>query len=237
MTRLDAPMDMLSTSKGPTRHGQGRSSCAWTSRCWSRVVRCGSGSSGAVGTTRERPCRALFWIWLLGHSLIRRFTRRSNHIHNKIPSYCDLRRHGALVHGDWYVLVSDLSKVLGGTLLCGNCCRQGRAVALNICHGPSVRPSQELQLSSAVHISAISCGARTPSQTSAHLRATGVVAVVTNGHLLERDVKLRRALAAAPDRRQENPRIVAEHTSVSDDLVAKRPLERRRGTPEKHRSR
>ena len=112
-------MDMLSTSKGPTRHGQGRSPCAWASRCWSRVVRCGSGRSGGVGTTRERPCHAFFWIGLLGHSLIGRFTRRSNHIHNKIPSYCDLRRHGALVHGDWYVLVSDPSKRLDGTLLCG----------------------------------------------------------------------------------------------------------------------
>ena len=114
---------------------------------------------------------------LVGHSSIGRFTRRSSHIHNKIPSYCDLRRNGALVHGDWYVLVSDLSKVLGGTLLCGNCCRQGRAVSLKICHGPSVRPSRELQLSSAVHKSAISCGARTPSQTSAHLLATGVQAI------------------------------------------------------------
>ena len=49
--------------------------------------------------------------------------------------------------------------------------------------------------------------------------------MVTNGHLLERDVELRLALVAAPDGRQGNPRIMAEHTSVSNDLVARRPRE------------
>ena len=49
---------------------------------------------------------------------------------------------------------------------------------------------------------------------------------MTNGHVLKRDVKLGLSLVAAPDRRKENPRILAERMSVSDDLVAKRPLQR-----------
>ena len=49
---------------------------------------------------------------------------------------------------------------------------------------------------------------------------------MTNGHVLKRVVKLGLSLVAAPDRRKENPRILAERMSVSDDLVAKRPLQR-----------
>ena len=50
---------------------------------------------------------------------------------------------------------------------------------------------------------------------------------MTNGHVLKRDVKLRLALVAALDCRKENPRILAERMSVLDDLVAKRPLQRK----------
>jgi len=73
-----------------------------------------------VGET-GRPHRSFFWIGPLRHSLIRRLTRSRNHIRNKIPSYCDLRRHGPLVRGDLRALVFELVNVLNGTVLCRNC--------------------------------------------------------------------------------------------------------------------
>ena len=59
------------------------------------------------------------------HSLIWRLTRLRNHIHNKIPSYRGLRRHGPLVRGDMRALVFDLAKVFDGILLCRKCGSSG----------------------------------------------------------------------------------------------------------------
>ena len=73
-----------------------------------------------VGET-GRAHRSFFWIGPLRHSLIRRLTRSRNRIRNKIPSYCDLRRHGPLVRGDLRALVFELVNVLNFIVLCRNC--------------------------------------------------------------------------------------------------------------------
>ena len=55
--------------------------------------------------------------------------------------------------------------------------------------------------------------------------------MATNGLVLKRDVKLGLSLVAAPDRRKENPRILAERMSVGRPGGEASTPERRRDTP------
>ena len=126
-----------------------------------------------VGET-GRPHRSFFWIGPLRHSLIRRLTRSRNRIRNKIPSYCDLRRHGPLVRGDLRALVFELVKVFDGILLCRKCGPQ--AHLKRMCEhrhvpvarmGVSETPARVCEtLRTRSHASATICGAWTSSGTA-----------------------------------------------------------------------
>ena len=160
-----------------------------------------------------------------------------NHIHNKIPSYRGLRRHGPLVRGDMRALVIELAKVFDGILSCGKCGPQ--AHLKRMCehrHVPVARMvRRKLPLVSARHSEHVHTHQQ-PVVVHGRRRRPRLFlgdrcpSNMTNSHVLKRVVKLGLSLVAAPDRRNENPRILAERMSVLDDLVGKRPYQRKDGT-------